>query len=169
VVILEIHYFMKHTLFFIIIVIIISTISCIKHKSNKDLNCFGEGKMCDMDSQYVLKTIIKDSSCHQWDGVNVSNVMVPNTASIGDSVAIQLNAIAINGSANGNVLFAQANQNDITEIKTFLQYNICSISTQALINIPVIYYFKPFKIGKHKITFVNVYGDRIRIEINVNK
>jgi hypothetical protein len=164
-------YTMKQIHLLLITLCLLAASSCHKNRNtNRSLNCLDGNNQCILDSQFVnTNTTTTTETCIQWDGVNVKNVTAPQMAKIGDSIAIKLNAIAINNGANGNVLFATAQDDDIVEIKTFLQYNICLSSAQVLNNVAATYYFVPKSSGEHHFTFINVYGDRTRLNIQIKK
>jgi hypothetical protein len=161
---------MKQIYFLILISSVFLITSCNKrHPSNRDLKCFDKGNPCTIDSQFVQININPDQNCIMWDGVNVKNVSAPTSGKVGDSIAIKLDAIAITNGANGSVLFATAQDDNIVEIKTFLQYNICAVNAQVLNNVATTYYFVPKQDGNFHFTFINVYGDRTRLTIPIKK
>jgi hypothetical protein len=160
---------MKKTYILMLATCLITAISCSKkNHGNRELNCFESNNNCSMDSQFVyVNNGTNATNCIQWDGVNIKNLSAPSTAKVGDSVAIQMQAVAINNSATGNVLFATAHDGTIVEIKTLLQYDVCNTSLQVLTHLPCTYYFVPTTSGAYHFTFINVYGDRTKLNIQV--
>jgi hypothetical protein len=156
---------MKTKIIFIIMAMGIAFGACNKHKPDKDLHCLTN--FCFKDTIILAGNGIPFSNCHKMDGVNVRNVSATQKIKLGDSISINCDAIGLNTSVTGKIMFAIAFSNTTVEVNTFMEYDTCGVSTENLTPMPSLLQFAPPIKGEYNFTFVNIYGDNSKISILV--
>jgi hypothetical protein len=160
---------MKKIIFISTIVITFALSACNKTRPEKELHCIGNN-ICMKDTFIQVGTAsFIDTNCQKMDGANIRNVQAVKTKfSLNEEIAINLDAVGINNSATGTVMFASSYMDKNAEVLTFMQYDVCKVSSDVLTNVPCIYHFTPKEKGEYHFTFVNVYGDFSKISVIVD-
>jgi hypothetical protein len=143
-------------------------VGCSKLKHNNNYHCLGTGNHCDKDTVYHIPTNFPVSICSKIDGVNIRNASVQkNEIALGDSIKIDCDAVGLNSSVTGMVMFASAYRNTTVEVRTFMQYDTCYAANEMLTTKNATYSFMPTETGEYNFTFVNIYGDNQEIKVQV--
>jgi hypothetical protein len=142
--------------------------ACVKPNNSKDLHCLNASNNCLKDTTiFGVNNAGIAMNCLKMDGVNIRNIKSESKITLGDSVLINFDAIGINTGVTGRIMCATAWDSKQVEVNTFLEYNTCEISTDALTNVPCAYSFKPSQKGEYHFKFINIYGDFSNVSVSV--
>jgi cytochrome c oxidase assembly protein Cox11 len=137
-------------------------------KHNNNYHCLGTNNQCEKDTLRLIPTNSGIASCSKIDGVNIRNTSLQkNEVALGENINIECDAVGLNSSVTGMVMFASAHSNTTVEVRTFMEYDTCGVATEMLTTKNATYSFTPEKAGEYNFTFVNIYGDNQEIKVNV--